>query len=36
MTHSIQIWVVYTFLMWYKAYFTNDGDLEKIQADCAH
>ena len=35
-THSIQIWVVYTFLMWYKAYFINNGDLDKIEADCAH
>ena len=28
-THSIQIWVVYTFLMWYRAYFINNGDFEK-------
>ena len=34
-THSIQIWVVYTFLMWYRAYFINNGDFEKIEADCA-
>lgn len=33
-THSIQIWVVYTFLLWYKAYFTNNGDFEKICRDC--
>ena len=34
-THSIQIWVVYTFLMWYRAYFINNGEFEKIEADCA-
>lgn len=33
-SHSVKVWLIYTFIMWYKAYFVNNGDLEKIQADC--
>ena len=32
---SVKIWLVYNFCVWYKAYFVNNGDLKKIEADCA-
>lgn len=32
---SVRIWLVYNFCLWYKAYFVNNGDLKKIEEDCA-